>query len=83
MALCAQEFVDRLWSLTVQEINRVYCLISPCWIRTLIACEMNLLSLFLLSSKQHFSGLDDQIITLNELTWQLLPSLFLDFWNLG
>lgn len=70
---------------SAEEIYRVaayiYCLL--CWIRTLIACEMNLLSLFFLSSEHHFSGLDDQIITPNELTRQLLPSLFLASCNLG
>lgn len=72
---------------SAEEIYRVaayiYCPICPCWIRTLTACEMNLLSLFFLSSEHHFSGLDDQIITPNELTRQLLPSLFLASCNLG
>lgn len=56
----------------------IYSLISPRWIRAVIVCEMILLSLFLLSSEHHFSGLDDQIIILNVLTRQLLHSLF--FW---
>lgn len=59
------------------------CRITPGWIRTLIAGEMNLLSLFSLSSEHHFSGLDDQIITANELARQLLPSLFWASCNLG
>lgn len=72
---------------SAEELYRVAahicCLISPCWISTLIACEMNLLSLFVLSSEHHFSGLDDQIITPNELRRQLRPSSFLASCNLG
>lgn len=68
---------------TYRVAAHIYCLNTPGWIMTLIACEMNLLSLFSLSSEHHFSGLDDQIITPNELARQLLPSLFWTSCNLG
>lgn len=87
MAVCLRMCGPFMELDSTEEIYRVaayiYSLVSPCWIRTLIACEMILRSLFLLSSEHHFSGFCDQIIIWNVLTRQLLHSLFLASCNLG